>query len=117
MHLFDHPNDGAYRRLIAGQPKLHEHHHSRTRAALRVKGCKDRVGTAPRGKEDQPGVLRLVVNAVAVWNTRYPAPKASLGGMKGGARRSSGPRPRVPVAQPAGMLAVCPPRGSGEGTG
>ena len=70
MHLLSYLNDESYRRAIHTQLNRGESRHRLARAL-----CYGNKGELRRryvdGMEDQLGALGLVVNAVALWNTRY----------------------------------------------
>ncbi|SCK05027.1 Transposase and inactivated derivatives, TnpA family [Streptomyces sp. LamerLS-316] len=72
MHLLPlvDPVDGTYRRLMNRQLTVQE---SRLRLARAIcHGGRGQIRQAYReGQEDQLAALGLVLNAVALWNTRY----------------------------------------------
>ncbi len=70
LHLLKYVDDEVYRREILGQLNLHEERHS-----LAARVCYGRKGELYQryrdGLEDQIGALGFVLNAIALWNTRY----------------------------------------------
>jgi TnpA family transposase len=70
LHLLTYLDDESYRRKIGQQLNVHENRHSLARVVFH--GQKGELRQRYReGQEDQLGALGLVVNAIALWNTRY----------------------------------------------
>lgn len=70
LHLLAYVDDEAYRRRILVQLNRGESRHSLARAVFH--GQKGELRQRYReGQEDQLSALGLVVNALALWNTRY----------------------------------------------
>ncbi|HYU58920.1 MAG TPA: Tn3 family transposase, partial [Actinomycetota bacterium] len=70
LHLLAYLDDAGYRRRILTQLNRGEARHSLARAVFH--GQRGELRQRYReGQEDQLGALGLVVNAIALWNTRY----------------------------------------------
>jgi hypothetical protein len=70
VHLLAYVDDEAYRREILVQLNRQETRHSLARALFH--GHRGELRQRYReGQEDQMGSLGLVLNPIAVWNTRY----------------------------------------------
>jgi len=69
-HMLAYIDDSDYRRQIRGQLNKHEARHSLARKVFY--GQRGQLRQRYReGQEDQLGALGLVLNAIAIWNTRY----------------------------------------------